>query len=515
MTAVRPDPSRARVASGELSHRARRLGIETGQEPVVYLRGDSAIVRSEGFDSQTRIQVSAGDRRLRATLAVVTGSLLAEGEAGFSEAAWSRLGLEHGMRLRFRHPRPLSSLRHVRAKIHGQRLDAAALAEVIGDVAAGEYSDIHIASFLTACAGDRLDRQEMIDLTRAMVSAGKRLTWTRTPVLDKHSVGGLPGNRTTLVIVPIIAAAGYLMPKTSSRAITSPAGTADTMETLAPVHLSAAALRGVVEREGGCIVWGGAARLSPADDLLIRVERPLELDAPGQLIASVLSKKVAAGATHVLVDIPVGPRAKVRSLEAAGRLERDLREVGEAVGLCVRPVLTDGGQPVGRGVGPALEARDVLAVLRNEPSAPADLRARALLLAGHLLELACAVPAGSGEVLARDILDDGRALRKFTAICEAQGGLRTPPAADHTHPVEARVTGRVSAIDNRRLARVARLAGAPRAAAAGLLLHVELGDRVEAGQPLYTVHAESRGELAYALAYARTRAGIIELEPAA
>jgi thymidine phosphorylase len=305
------------------------------------------------------------------------------------------------------------------------------------------------------------------------------------------------------------------MPKTSSRAITSPAGTADTMEALAPVDLSAAALRRVVEREGGCIVWGGAARLSPADDLLIRVERPLELDAPGQLIASVLSKKVAAGATHVLVDIPVGPRAKVRNLEAAARMERDLREIGETMGLRVRPVLTDGGQPVGRGIGPALEARDVLAVLGNEPSAPTDLRARALLLAGHLLELAGAVPAGSGEALAREILDDGRAGRKFAAICEAQGGLRTPPVAAHTRPVEARAAGRVSAIDNRRLARVARLAGAPRDAAAGLLLHVKLGDRVEAGEPLYTVHAESRGELAYALAYARTRSGIIELGPPA
>ena len=508
MTAVAPSP---RALRAELSHRARRLGIDTGQEPVVYLRRDSSIVCSEGFDSQTRVELRAGERRLRATLAVVTAPLLEEGEAGLSEAAWARLGVDPGTRVRVRHPRPLPSLRHVRAKIHGQRLDAAALAEIIRDVAAGEYSDIHIASFLTACAGERLDRRETIDLTRTMVSVGERLTWSRAPVLDKHSVGGLPGNRTTLVIVPIIAAAGHLIPKTSSRAITSPAGTADTMETLAPVELDTAAVRRVVEREGGCVVWGGAARLSPADDLLIRVERPLELDAPGQLVASVLSKKVAAGSTHVLVDVPVGARAKVRGLDAAARLERELREVGEAVGLRVRPVLTDGAQPVGRGVGPALEARDVLAVLGNDPRAPEDLRARSLLLAGHLLELAGAVPAGSGEALARQILTDGRALRKLEAICEAQGGMRTPPVAAFTRPVTARVAGRVAAIDNRRLARLARLAGAPRDPAAGLELHVHVGDSVEAGAPLYTIHAESRGELAYALTYARTRPGIVAL----
>jgi thymidine phosphorylase len=450
---------------------------------------------------------------IRATLGVVTGGLLEHDEAGLSEAAWGRLRAEENAPLCFSHPRPLASLRHVRAKIHGNRLDAAALAEVIQDVAQGSYSDIHIASFLTACAGGRLDRQETIDLTRTMVAVGERLSWSRDLVLDKHSVGGLPGNRTSPILVSIVAAAGLLMPKTSSRAITSPAGTADVMETLAPVDLDAAAMRRVVEREGGCLVWGGAARLSPADDLLIRVERPLELDATGQLVASVLSKKAAAGATHVLVDMPVGPRAKIRGLEAARRLDAELRDVGEAMGLQVRPVLTDGAQPVGRGVGPALEARDVTAVLRNEPEAPQDLRARALLLAGHLLELAAAAPVGTGEALARDILDDGRAWRKFTAICEAQGGLRTPPVAAHSRPVTAGRAGRVAAIDNRRLARVAKLAGAPRDRAAGLVIHVRLGDAVGVGDPLFTVHAETAGELAYALTYAASRPRIVELEP--
>lgn len=497
-----------------LTHRARRLGIDTGPEAMVYLRRDSAIVRSEGFDSQTRIEVHAGSTTLRATLGVVTGDLLAEGEAGLSEAAWVRLGIAENAALRFSHPRPLASLRHVRAKIHGQRLDSDALAEVIGDVARADYSDLHIASFLTACAGDRLDRAETIALTRAMVAVGERLRWPRDLVLDKHSVGGLPGNRTTPIIVPIVVAAGLLMPKTSSRAITSPAGTADTMEVLAPVDLDAAAIRRVVEQEGGCIVWGGAARLSPADDLLIRVERPLELDATGQLVASVLSKKVAAGATHVLVDVPVGPRAKIRGPEAAHGLEAALREVGKAVGLQVLPVRTDGTQPVGRGIGPALEAADVLGVLQNDPAAPQDLRARALLLAGRLLELAAVAPAGQGQARATAILDDGRAWRKFVAICQAQGGLRMPPRAAHTRPVLAGAAGRVGAVDNRRLARVAKLAGAPRDPAAGLVIHVRVGDAVQAGDPLYTVHAESAGELAYALAYADSRPRIIEFEPA-
>ncbi|HEU5169901.1 MAG TPA: thymidine phosphorylase family protein [Gemmatimonadales bacterium] len=492
-------------------HRARRLGIDTGREAVVYLHRDSPVVHSEGFDSATRITVRCHGRRILATLSVVTGPLLAPDDAGLSEAAWSRLGVAEGQPVELAHSLPLDSLRYVRAKTFGARLEAAALSAVVTDIAGALYSDIHIASFITACAGDRLDLREIKDLTVAMLGAGERLRWQYAPVMDKHCVGGLPGNRTSLVIVPIVAAAGLVMPKTSSRAITSPAGTADAMETLAPVDLDREAMRRVVEREGGCIVWGGKARLSPADDVLIRVERALDLDSVGQLVASVLSKKAAAGATHVVVDVPVGLTAKIRSPAEADRLTSHLRDVGRVVDLEVLPLVTDGSQPVGRGLGPALEARDALAVLRGEPGAPADLRERALFLAGYLLELGGATPAGNGQSIARAILAEGAAWRKFQAICEAQGGMREPPRARFTRPVLAPRAGQVCAIDNRRLARVAKLAGAPRDAGAGLELHTRVAQQVTAGEPLFTVHAAAPGELEYALAYAAQAGEIIQL----
>ena len=335
-----------------------------------------------------------------------------------------------------------------------------------------------------------------------MVDVGETLSWNAYPVVDKHSVGGLPGNRTTPIVVSIVTSCGLTMPKTSSRAITSPAGTADTMETLAPVALDLKTMRRVVEQEGGCIVWGGAVRLSPADDILISVERALDLDSEGQLIASVLSKKIAAGSSHVVLDIPVGPTAKVRSAEDAHRIAQGLVEVAEAFGLKAKPVFTDGTQPVGRGIGPALEARDVLAVLDNAAHAPHDLRERAVLLAATLLELAGKAPEGTGHAMAEQVLASGQAAAKFRRICEAQGGMRTPPVASHRHPVCASHAGRVVAVDNRRLARVAKLAGAPDDKAAGVELHVTLGHEIERGHPLYTIHAETPGELDYALEYA-------------
>lgn len=494
--------------------RLRRLGVHTHQEPVVYIREDSPVCRSEGFEAQSRVRLETGGRSVVATLNIVHGDLLAEGEAGLSESGWRLLGAEDGAPARIVHALPPASFSYVLGKIHGKRLRLDQMSAVVSEIAGGRYSDVQLSAFVTACAGEGLDDDEVTSLTRAMISVGERMTWGRVPVVDKHSVGGLPGNRTTPVVVAIVAACGLTMPKTSSRAITSPAGTADTMETMAPVDLDLAGMRRVVEAEGGCVVWGGAVHLSPADDILIRVERALELDSSGQLIASILSKKAAAGSTHVIVDLPVGPSAKVRSPEAASLLVRSLASVGGRVGLDVRVSVADGSQPVGRGIGPALEARDVLAVLRREASAPADLRARALELAGGILEMVDVAPAGEGFAQAERVLDDGRAWKKFEAICEAQGGMRTPAVAVHRHVVEAPGDGEVAQVENRRLSRLAKLAGAPAAAAAGIELHVRSGDLVVRGQPLFTIHAETSGELAYAGEYLDSQGPIVALREA-
>jgi thymidine phosphorylase len=308
------------VTETAIGLRLKRLGIDTHQEAVIYMRRDCHVCRAEGFSAQGRTRVAKGTTSIIATLNQVVGDLLAPGEVSLSEAAWERLGAVDGDTITVSHPRSLDSLSRLRAKVYGHRLADSDFAEIVRDVVEGRYSDIHLASFITACSVRGLDQSEMIGLTRAMVGTGERLDWGTCPVVDKHCVGGLPGNRTTPIIVAIVTACGLTMPKTSSRAITSPAGTADTMETLAPVDLDIAAMRGVVEREGGCIVWGGSVQLSPADDIFIRVERALDLDSEGQLVASVLSKKAAAGSTHLVLDLPIGPTAKVRSTTDADAL---------------------------------------------------------------------------------------------------------------------------------------------------------------------------------------------------
>lgn len=496
--------------------RLTRLGIDTHQEPVVYMREDCHVCRSEGFRAQSRIWVSSGDRSIICTLDVVRGDFLSHRNAGLSESAWRLLGASEGDQAVFSHAKPVDSMSHVRGKLYGRRYSQEGAEQIIGDIAAGRYSDIQLSAYVTSCAASSLDSDEVIAITRAMVDVGQRFDWQLDgPVMDKHCVGGLPGNRTTPIVVAIVAANGLVIPKTSSRAITSPAGTADTMEVLTNVTLNYQRMREVVQEQGACLAWGGSVSLSPTDDIIIRVERALDLDSEGQLVASVISKKVAAGSTHVLLDIPVGPTAKVRSRALAEDLCRLLKQTGEALGLQVRTLVSDGSQPVGRGIGPALEARDVMQVLRNEAQAPEDLRERALTLAAALLKMGeRAATDEEAQELARETLVSGRALARFEAICHAQGGeLKEPPVAAHQHTLKAEEKGVVVAINNRIVSRLASLAGAPGDPAAGLDLHVSTGDLVEAGQPLMTLHAESRGELEYALEFHAAHRGILHIDP--
>ena len=279
----------------------------------------------------------------------------------------------------------------------------------------------------------------------------------------------------------------------------------------------------VVEQHGACLAWGGSVSLSPIDDIIIRIERALDLDSEGQLVASVISKKIAAGSTCVLIDIPVGPSAKVRTHSGAERLSHHLVETGAALGLHVETLITDGNQPVGKGIGPVLEALDVLAVLRNEKNAPQDLVERSFHLASRLLKMAAESP-NTEDVTeaekplafyyekAKDTLRSGRAYKKFIDICEAQGGFKEPKTAPFKQSLFSNAEGIVSYFNNRFIAKLASLAGAPNAPLAGLKMHVRLGDRVREGQELLTVYAQAQGELDYALDFYRCHPEAIRID---
>lgn len=489
-----------------------KLGIDARNEYMVFMRKDCPVCVSEGFEALNRIKVSKGNKTIVASLIVWDNEAqLRHDQLALSDAAIQALLAKEGDLLKLSHLDALDSMSDVRKKIYGHRLNQTEFDRIIGDIVNRNLSNIQLSAFLASSTGNSLNQEEVIALTRSMINVGFKLDWGKGKVYDKHCIGGLPGNRTTPIVVSIVAAAGLTIPKTSSRAITSPAGTADTMEVVTNINLTTEQMKKVVRQEGGCLAWGGSVQLSPADDILIRVEKALDIDSEGQMIASVLSKKAAAGSTDVVIDIPVGPTAKVRSQETAAQLSDKMVAVGKAIGLNIDIIFTDGSQPVGRGIGPSLEAKDVLSVLRNEENAPEDLRDRAIILAGRLLEMGGKAAEGSGALGALRILKSGDAYKKFITICEAQGFFREPEVAPHKHKVKSTMSGTVSEIDNRRLAKVAKLAGAPGAMTAGILLLTSLGAHVESDDALYEIHAESQGELEYALTYLRTQKEIIRI----
>lgn len=489
-----------------------RLGIDTLHEFIVYIRSDCYVCKSEGFEAETQVLVTVNNQFIIATLNVIHSDLLKIDEASLSESAWEQLKVKEGDFVKISHSAPVTSLSYVRSKIYGHELKQLEFDEIINDVVQRKYSNVHLASFITACARDNLNFNEIIYLTQSMIKVGERLHWNYPYIVDKHSVGGIPGNRTTPIVVAIVASAGLIIPKTSSRAITSPSGTADTIETMTSINLTVAQIHRVVDKEGGCMVWGGALGLSPADDIIIRVERSLDLDPEGQLIASVLSKKVAVGATHVVIDIPVGPTAKIRSEEVFLRLKDNFNKIGKACGLEIHALKTDGVQPVGKGIGPALEAKDILAILNNEKNISIDLKEKSIELAGFLLELGKITSPGNGSYLARNILEKGLALKKFLAICEAQGGFREPTTAKYNFDILSDHEGYVTEIDNRNLALIAKLAGAPHDPAAGIEFFAKCGNYIEKKQPLYRIHAQTKGELEYAIKFAYSIPGVIQFD---
>jgi thymidine phosphorylase len=487
--------------------RLRRLCIDTMREHVIFVHEAAVAAGELGFSPVDRVRIvgrhpDGRTHELTGTLNFCRDSLIAPDEIGLSDVAFRDLGLPEGTEVSATLSPAPRSVDHVRDKLRGVRLDRAAFDAILADVVRHRYSRVELAMFVLSCALRTLDETEIIDFTRAMIDVGRRLDFGPGPIADKHCVGGVPGNRTTMIVVPILAALGVTMPKTSSRAITSPAGTADTMGVLARVELPPDEMHRVVRETGACIAWGGSLDLAPADDILITVERPMEIDTEPQMVASILAKKKTAGATHVLIDIPMGPSAKVRTVEAAERLASLFRLVGSAIGLRVETVVTEARGPIGRGVGPRLEALDVLAVLHRKPNAPADLREKALYLAARLLELVGAATQSGGYRAAQEALDSGAAARAFERIVAAQGARTMPPEAAHRATVTASADGRIRAIDCWEVARLAKRAGAPANPAAGGPQQRTIGDVGARGEPLLEVHAQSAGQLESALAYA-------------
>ncbi len=390
----------------------------------------------------------------------------------------------------------LKSVDFIKKKMNGEKLTKQELEEIVKDISEGRLDDIEASAFMSAVYIRGFDLDETTSMTEALIENGDKISFDVSPIVDKHSAGGVNG-RATMIIVPIVASAGLYMPKTSSRSITSAAGTADAMEVLAPVSLSFEKIKEITKKIGGVIAWGGAVDLAPADDKIIQIEHPLALDPEGQVIASVLAKKASVGSKYVVIDLPVGEFAKIKDKQTALRMAKKFVQVGKKVGMEVEAIITNGEEPSGKAFGPALEAKHAMEILEGKRFD--NLAQKSCELAGAILELAGVSNQGQGYHKALEILKSGKALEKMKEIIYAQGGRidsSTKVILSHmTKEIKSKEDGVIQKINIKKLTTIARVAGAPANHLAGVLLNKIEGNKVVKGETILTIYAENERKL--------------------
>ena len=460
--------------------------------PQVIVNPQDAVTMGLKIGDRVKVR-SAGKEWV--TLYGTSPSIASPGEARMPRAFLEKHGLSVGDKVELEHsPRP-ESVSYIRKKMDRKKLTESEIYAIIKDILDGKLSDIEISSWLTSLYTVGMDIEEIAYHAKAMVDTGDRLEFKGRPVFDFHSIGGVPGNKITPIVVSIVAAAGLMIPKTSSRAISSACGSSDFIETFCNVELSAEDVKRIAMEVGGVFSWGGSMNLAPVDDLVIRVENPLGINPRAQMLASILSKKLAIGANYLLVDIPTGAGTKVPDKDAAHAYVRDFTDLGRLLGINIKCAVTYGGQPVGYAIGPNLEARECISVLEGSDH-PNSVIEKACELAGMLLEMG-GIPNGS--VRAKELLSSGAAMKKFREIVAAQGGNYDISSNDlkpgkYVQTVQAVKAGYINSVNNKALVAIAKAAGSPSDKGAGILLSKKQGQRVEVGDVVYTIYADSEAK---------------------
>lgn len=475
------------------------LDIEATDYPLVLMHKDDA--KFLGVRRLGRVNVKLGKEEFVAVVDL-TEKVVAKGQVGLYEYLCKRLDLSCSINAEVTLAPPPDSVHYIKKKLDGLSLAKEEIFDIIQDTVENRLSDVELSAFVSAIYTRGLSNEEVINLITSMVNTGQTLNIKRKPIFDKHCIGGVPGNRTTMVMVPILGAAGLTIPKTSSRAISSAAGTTDTMELLCDVSFHKDEIERIVDKIGCCIVWGGGVDLAIADDKLIKIRNPLGLDPQSLLLASILAKKKASGSEKVVIDIPVSKNAKIKDMEVARKLARDFIDLGERLGMEIKCMITYGGKPVGRGIGPALEAIDVLNVLAGK--GPQDLREKSCEIAGLLFEMGGKAQRGRGKEIAEQMIDSGKALSKFREIIAEQGGdpkikPEDIPVGTYKHTVKSEIEGRIDFMDTRMINMIARACGAPDDKGAGIYFHVEKGEKVTKGKDLYTLYSDKEKKIENAL----------------
>ncbi len=432
-------------------------------------------------------------------LKVYTNDKYPENTVGISSTIAKEHGIHKGDEIILKDLTNEHIIHLIHKKMRGEQLKEDEINSIFGAIDKNLMHPTQIAVLMSLFQVQGLNLEETTSIARAIINHSAIINPKKKPVVDKHSIGGIAGNRITPIMIPVLAAAGLTVPKVSTRAITSPAGTIDTVELLMPCELKLEEMIHVVDTVGGCIVSGETVGLADISDKIIAVLETIKIDPKEFMVASILSKKIAAGSEYVLIDLPTGKGAKVIHREDAQEVGSLFTSIGYALKIKLDCIISPGDRPIGNMIGPALEAKDVLQILTDQTGS-ADLMKKALALSGIIFEAHNWCPRGYGYEYSEEILRSGKALTKFKEIVTAQGGnenitVDDIPTAAYKECITANSDGVVYSMDSAAISTLARQAGAPTDKTAGVYLKVKRGDRFKKGDTLFEIHSSSEGRL--------------------
>ncbi len=391
------------------------------------------------------------------------------------------------------------SLDALKKWLTGKRLNKQEILAIMKDISNNRFTDV-LTTYFSAMGFFLPSKDEdLYRMAEAMAKSGEMLHFPGV-VADKHCMGWVPGNETTMIMIPLLTSLGIKMPKTFSKAITTPAATGECVSVLMDISFSKKEIEDLVGKNNCCLVRWGGLDLAPADEKLIKVAYPLSMQSYSRTIVSIMAKKYAMGINHSLIDIPVGPTAKVPDMKTARLLKKKYEYVGKKLGMKVHVEMTPALQPIGAGIGAVLQVREVLRVLQQHTQRPMDLEKKAVYLASKIIELVGMAKGKDAEKLAYGQLISGKAWEMMQKIISAQHGdpkvlSEKLKLAKIQKDIVAEKNGIVKYIDMKVVNVTARTLGSPLDLQAGLYLHKKLGDAVKKGEVIYTMYANDEGKI--------------------
>jgi AMP phosphorylase len=482
--------------------KSKKLDFEGGKDLYVVLNKNDA----------DRIGINDGDMAFLGyrdtemyVKVIITDEKVREGEIGLYEELVDERFAPVNRRVFIDIPKPTKSLDAIRKKMEGGRLTEEELQSIMQDIGKRKLRETEVAFFVSTFFNPGFNDDEIYWMTKAMASSGRTLDFKDIKdngdvVVDKHSIGGTAGKGITPILVSILAASGLVCPNTSTRAITSPAGTSDILEVVMPVAIQEKDVYKVVKKAGACLIWGGSLYLAPADDEIINVERSLRIQEFQKVLVSIVAKKLAMGVTYVLIDLPYGENTKLDRPDDLQFLEREFKELFAKVGINCFTIRRRIKGPEGNGVGPALEIREALRILEQSDNRSMDLESTVLDMAEILLEESGKAKKGDGRSLALELLESKQALDKFWEIAQAQGqekiiSSEAIEVGEFSSEIKAYKDGKIESINTRGIVDIARALGTPKIKKAGIYMNKNVGDTIKNGDILATIYSETEDRL--------------------